>query len=212
MTTRVFSRVLAAMYPNAPTFLLLSVCLCAAGQANAQAPSAASWPVPPVGQVCTAQAADMGGVPSPVTSTFSGLVEGKYCFQTQSQKNGVRRTCLNSEGNPVELNGYARTPHSGFFSWPLTVGKEWEFTYSATGTSGGTFTWLKHVKVVGYENVVAGGQQYAAFKIEATNRNQAGGYTVAETAYYAPSIGKIVKYDGGRDFGTVELVSCSPVR
>jgi hypothetical protein len=140
-----------------------------------------------------------------------GLIDGKYCFQRQSTRNGTQIACVNADGNTVELNGYTRSPHSGLFSWPLTVGKEWEFSFTSTAkTTGGTTSWTKHVRVVSYGPVVAGGQSYMAFRIEAENHNLSGGYASHETLYYAPSIGKSVKYDGGRDFDSFELLSCVP--
>src|SRR5665213_2969992 len=143
---------------------------------DAQAQNATSWLVPPAGQVCTSRASPSNGVDYTSTSTFTGLVDGNYCFQIQNQRSGTTRTCVNGDGNPVEINGWKRTPHSGFYSWPLTVGKEWEFTYLATSSSGATSSWIKHVKIVSYEKILAGGQQYNAFKIEATNTKTAGGY------------------------------------
>ncbi|HZK89532.1 MAG TPA: hypothetical protein VFC56_05230 [Stellaceae bacterium] len=91
------------------------------GSAQAEAPNATNWPIPPVGEKCVLQTVPFNGIPYTVTRTFTGLVDGKYCSQVQYPKNGVSRTCVNSDGNPVEINGWQRSPHSGFFSWPFKV-------------------------------------------------------------------------------------------
>jgi hypothetical protein len=146
------------------------------------------------------------------TSTFKGERGGKYCWEVTNPKSGDAVLCANGEGNVVEAQNTIRTPHSGLFAWPMTVGKEWEYAFSGATKSGqptGNFT--KHVKVVSYEKVVAGGQTYDAFKIEAAGRNMSGGYPWSETAWYAPSIGKTVKYES-TDFDGYELIGCSGAR
>lgn len=184
--------------------LVAATLLLPVASAAAQAP-ATSWPVPPVGETCTSRAtARSTGLDYTRTSTFKGNVGGRYCFDVRAPS-GTSITCVNTEGNVVESGGQVRIPHSGLFSWPLTVGKEWEYPF--TRPDGAAFT--KRVKVVSYENVVAGGQTHAAFKLEASGRNMNGGYAWSETAYYAPAIGKTVKYESS-DFDKSELLGCAP--
>jgi len=174
--------------------------------AVAQTPSALSWPVPPIGETCTYRVTTRPtGVVYTRTSTFSDA--GRYCFDTVSPKGG-ETVCVNADGNVIEMANTLSSPHSGFFAWPLTVGKEWEYAFLTIGKSGGQSHFTKRVKVVSYEKVSAGGQLYDAFKIEAIGRRMDGGNAWSETAFYAPSVGKTVKYESS-DFDSSEFLGCA---
>jgi hypothetical protein len=185
--------------------------LSAPGYAEAQGPTADRWLVPPMAQRCAYRVTPSDTRnPYESISTFLGNVAGNYCFKSENRR-GTSKSCVNADGNIVELNGFRRTPHSGFFSWPLTVGKAWDFQYVATplvGAPGANpITWTKHVAIVAFEKVASGGTTYDAYKIEGTyHRLDAAGYD-KETAFYAPSIGKVVKYDNSTG-SSFEFMGC----
>lgn len=176
----------------------------------AQAPTVTGWKPPPVGETCTQRVTTRStGVVYTRSGTYRGESGGRYCWDTIDPRGGNNPVCVNGDGNVMESGNTIRTPHSGLFAWPMTVGKEWEYSFSG-GTKDGkpTGNFTKHVKVVSYEKIVAGGRTYDAFKIEATGRNMNGGYTWSETAWYASSIRKTVKYESS-DFDAFELMGCT---
>ena len=169
-------------------------------------------PYPP-GTACTYQmTAYSTGLP--YTRTFTildvGNAAGVRCMQvTSSNTPAPGRLCVNADNNPVEINNQVRTPHSGFYSWPLVVGKEWQHNYVSTPVGGGPSThFIKHIRVTAYERVTAGGNSYDAFRIDSRNQNQQGGGVSTETVWYAPSTGRQVKYEGSH-FDKMELMSCN---
>lgn len=198
--------------PSASIFAALLVAALAHEAAGQSADRPQSFSAP--GTVCTSRViARSTGLEFIRTTTSLGIVDGKQCSQIADANNPTpRRTCVNSDRNPIEVDNTIRSPHSGFYSWPLTVGKEYQHSYTSTPIAGGTprhFT--KDIKVAAYERVTAGGNSYDAFRIESRNRDMQGGWGSNETLWYAPSVSRIVKYEGSH-FDKVEFLNCSNQR
>jgi hypothetical protein len=185
-----------------------------AALAPAATAQSADRPMPSApGTICTYNAVAYSTA-LPYTRTFTtldaGNAAGVRCIQIVNGNNPTpSRVCVNADGNPVEFNNTVRSPHSGFYSWPLVVGKEWQHSYIETPLAGGASSHhIKHLRVIAYERVIAGGNSYDAFRIESRNQNQQGGRTSTETTWYAPSMGRSVKYEGS-NVDKMELLSCN---
>jgi len=96
-------------------------------------------------------------------------------------------------------NGTTYEPSNGYLSFPMTVGKGWDFHHVRRFTSG-TLDVSGHAEVVAFERVRVPAGSFDAFKIESrgTNAKQLERLYSAPfraTYWYAPSVRKIIKED-----------------
>jgi hypothetical protein len=96
-------------------------------------------------------------------------------------------------------NGTTYEPSNGYLSFPMTVGKSWDFHHVRRFTSG-TLDVSGHAKVVAFERVQVPAGSFDAYKIESrgTNAKQLERlYSAPFTAtyWYAPNVKKIIKED-----------------
>ena len=102
---------------------------------------------------------------------------------------------LDAEGGNVvvrDLHG-ARTeyePDSGFYAFPLAVGKTWRATYTVRQGQDEHEQWEER-QVAAYEEVTVPAGTFMAFRVDMT----AASYDGPEVSYwYAPAVGYVVKF------------------
>jgi hypothetical protein len=115
--------------------------------------------------------------------------------------------------NAIELATSTFAGDVKFFSFPLTVGKKWDFKYSfvnkVTGVRGRQ---QLEAHVVGVEKIKVPAGEFEAFKIEYKGfwNNDTSGRNgrLLQTTWYAPSVKRSVRvdYDDGFNRNTRELV------
>jgi hypothetical protein len=117
---------------------------------------------------------------------------------------------LDRQLNLIDNGVYQWKPSTGFFHFPLTIGKEWSQQYEAVAISNESKT--RHnvsAKVVAFEKIKVPAGEFDAFKIEYTIRSistsdadRADSYTKT-VRWYSPSVKQVVKQEtesvmGGR--------------
>jgi len=135
-----------------------------------------------------------------IVGTYTANEGGLRCSVLKAQSGQpIGTQCVTPEGNTVRRNtaGIGSTaagafnPHSGIYSFPLFVGKEWTHSYTFTNQASGRAIMMeKRAKVVSYERVLAGGRSFEAFKVD-EQIFPGGGRPFTETHYYAPDVGEV---------------------
>ncbi len=148
-----------------------------------------------------------------INSTFVGREGDLFCFLARSQSGEQQTTCQNWEGSTVKRQGKIGnsapgvfTPHSGLYSYPLFVGRQWETTYTFTSTSGEVSNRTKKARITGWQKVTVPAGTFEAFKIEAYNQLLGVKYPAYEEYFYSPVAG-MIKYDSDDFNQHIELLS-----
>lgn len=108
-------------------------------------------------------------------------------------------------------------PYRGALSFPLWVGKEWRYSFSAAmrekkGMPGEKAEFESSVKVEGYEEVTVPAGTFGAFKIKEVRRNVKKKLAVGKhrTVWYSPDVKRVVKTEEGNKAYNRELTMYSP--
>ena len=164
-----------------------------------------------------------------ITAVYAGRQGALDCWNLKSSNGSTGQSCNTVEGNLVSRQGNVgvnvqMNPHSGFLSFPLYVGKQWEMQYTSTLSGEGARNQVRKAQVISYERITVPAGTFDAFKIKST-RNVWGGnmqdsvgarqgtlgssrFNVQEGIYYYTDKVGIVKQDEGTDH--FELIDYSP--
>ena len=104
----------------------------------------------------------------------------------------------------------AWTPHSGFLSFPLYIGKEWEMRYTVSYKSGAEISRERDCSVVGYENTTVKAGTFSSFIIECRNQREDRTWPAYERYAYAPDVGQVIHYTSMEFDITFQLVKIVP--
>ncbi|MGC2415555.1 MAG: hypothetical protein WA459_23025 [Stellaceae bacterium] len=203
-TLRIFGAVVA--------IALLAINFITPAASQGQAPPVVNGPrIPKIGDTGTIRRNNN----EIVTGSYIGKEGELNCWSLKSSV-GEATNCNTPEGNFVRAIGSLRpgsaSPHNGFFSFPLFVGKSWDhrYTYTFSNLAGGqVWTRDRRATVTSYEKITVPAGTFDTFKIESSTSGHSGNYSgvALETYYYSPETGGIVKYDS-TDFNThTELLS-----
>ena len=117
--------------------------------------------------------------------------------------NLVKQTKETESGNEEIVK--SRTPHSGFFRFPMRVGASWKHAYKSVSKRGSAVTRKSKYKVVGYERITVQGREYDAYRIEGINQRTDRLYGILITFWYAPEVKNWVKFVGVNEYTGEEL-------
>ena len=145
----------------------------------------------------------------------SGL-DQRITSVTASQIEGIEndgKLLMTTELNIVETSTAVVVGESKRFSFPLEIGKKWDYKYQYVGKSNGNKgRWQLQATVVGYEKIKVAAGEFDAFKIEyvgfwnndANHRNG----NLKITNWFAPATRSLVKteYDDGYSNWVRQLV------
>jgi hypothetical protein len=187
-------------------------------------PILSSPPSPSVGDTFTWR---VGLVRPPVVWTYLGANGDQHCYSVKeassertvcrAETDALRTDAAETSFGDTSPGGGTERPR---LSFPLFVGKSWEYTWHAwehqTGMGHDTYAKVQtKMQVTGYEPVTVGAGTFDCFKIEATSI-QWGETSVAflATIWYSPKLGTIKRHarSAGAELHnvydyTVELVS-----
>jgi hypothetical protein len=99
-----------------------------------------------------------------------------------------------SDLNPISLEGQKFSPFIPMFSFPLTVGKQWDGRYSFYTTV--ELSGQRSSKVEGFENVRVPAGEFKAIRITAnvSTRAPSGfGSNMQQTLWYAPDVRRLIR-------------------
>ncbi len=110
---------------------------------------------------------------------------------------------FDSTGNVIVDGSYSYQPNSGLMRFPLKVGESWDTDYTVTRSERSTLWMTSHVSVEGSEVVHVKAGDFFAFKLIERGKTEEilqGKYTRRNTynnvVWYAPSVGRNIKWDG----------------
>ncbi len=132
------------------------------------------------------------------TATVAGLMDGRVRIDMKNERNEESRMFLTLDGNFVSGRTQVK-PFMPQFSFPLSVGKQWEGTYEYQSSRGTSGTTRLKAKVLGKESITVPAGTFDAFKIEYQayyTRSDAasfGGGTMRSVYWYAPAAKRIVR-------------------
>ena len=104
----------------------------------------------------------------------------------------------------------AWTPHSGWLSFPLYVGKEWKMRYKQSGKSGAENSRERSCHVTEYKDVEVKAGTFSSFIIKCTNQRDDRMWPAYERYAYAPNVGQIIHYTSAEFEYAFELVDIIP--
>jgi hypothetical protein len=198
------------------------------GTSNQPILSGPVWPS--VGDILTFR---VGQVRPPAAWTYLGANGDQHCFLVKEA--GTERTVCRNETDDFRTNstdisfGEVGTPAGGTerprLSFPLFVGKSWEYTWPAwahlTGMGHDTYAKVQtKMQITGYEPVTVPAGTFDCFKIEATSIQWGeSGVAFLATIWYSPKLGTVKR--NARSAGselhnvydyTMELVGYTPAQ
>ena len=143
--------------------------------------------------------------------------EGGFFVFKDTRTNGEIETYRTTEDlasvDLTKRDGTVRkawTPHSGFLSFPLYVGKEWEMRYTISTKGGWKISRERDCSVVAYENTTVKAGTFSSFIIECTNQRDDRNFPAYERYAYAPNVGQIIHYTSMEFDYTFQLVKIVP--
>ena len=146
-----------------------------------------------------------------VKNVTSSRVDMEYVSDSKPELN--QNMILTPEMNMLHSDKATLSSESKMLSFPVTVGKSWDYEYILTANNARVRILNKiSVKVISYEKVNVPGGQFDAFKIvgsglltdEISDKKRA----VLTTYWYAPEVMNIVRYEysDGTNTNVRELV------
>ena len=143
--------------------------------------------------------------------------EGGFLVFKDTRTNGEIETYRTTEDlasvDNIEPDGTVRRafrPHSGFLSFPLYVGKEWEMRYTISYKSGAEISRKRECRVVGHENTTVEAGTFPSFIIKCTNQRDDRMWPAYERYAYAPGVGQVILYTSAEFDYTFQLVKIVP--
>lgn len=134
-----------------------------------------------------------------VTSVEGGLIKTRHLRPDRNPPELEGVTTL--ELNPVVSgsSGSKFEPAIEIHRFPMKVGDSWKTRYEGTGLTGSRSRAELDVKVVAQEKIVTPAGEFDTFRIELggwiNGVNWQGAIRLAQTVWYAPAIGRLVKSD-----------------
>lgn len=199
------------------------------GTSNQPILSGPVWPS--VGDILTYRT---GQVHAPEAWTYLGANGNQHCFSVKQAGVADRTICRTqlddfvtnstdtSFGEVGRTAGGAERPR---LSFPLFVGKSWEYTWPAwahlTGMGHDTYAKVQtKMQVTGYEPVTVPAGKFDCFKIEATSIQWGeSGVAFLATIWYSPKLGTVKRHarSAGSELHnvydyTMELVGYTPAQ
>jgi len=104
----------------------------------------------------------------------------------------------------------AWTPHSGFLSFPLYIGKKWETRYTLSRKGRRKISRERNCRVVGYENTTVKAGTFPSFIIGCENQREGATRPAYERYAYAPGVGQVILYTSAEFDITFQLVKIVP--
>lgn len=182
---------------------LLLGCLIAPTMAQEPAgPAAADAPIYRVGDTWTFLTANTDGQSSDTTvQTVTAVTEKQTTINASKNGGPSYEVDLNNQGDMLRSGHTTWEPAIGWLSFPMVVGKSWDF-HDLKRSPSGTRDNDEVVKVVAFERVQVRAGTFDAYKITILGVSAAhlgGGRAVQihSTYWYAPSVKAIVKSEAG---------------
>lgn len=104
----------------------------------------------------------------------------------------------------------AWTPHSGFVSFPLYVGKKWVARYTFSKIDREDIQRERNCSVIDYEDVKVKAGTFPSFIIDCTNQREDRNLPAYERYAYAPDVGQVIDYSSPEFELTFYLVKIIP--
>lgn len=137
---------------------------------------------------------------TPYVLTVVAVTGGQTTLSTSWNGGPPLEMDYDNQGNMTrDAHGTTYEPSNGGLSFPMTVGKSWDF-HDVQHSTGGTLDARGHDEVVAFERVQVPAGSFDAFKIvshgvNAIQRERLYSAPFAATYWYAPSVKKVIKSD-----------------
>ncbi len=143
--------------------------------------------------------------------------EGGFLVFKVTRTNGEIDTYRTTEDlasvDLTERDGTVRkawTPHSGFLSFPLYVGKEWKMRYTISIKNREDIPRERSCLVREYADVEVKAGVFPSFVIGCSNQREGRAYPAYELYAYAPDVGQVIHYTSVEFDITFQLVKIVP--
>lgn len=166
--------------------------------ASASAQTQVDRPLKKVGDTCSYKVIDdwNGAVRSEYSMTVSSVSDDGYGFVKKAKSGAVENLKITRDLNPLTWGDATYTPDTGYFAFPLYVGKTWEVKASYTRPNGVRASYVLAAVVAGEEKV----GELLTLKITYEGRynstmsdGRSGSGMMRAVRWYAPSIGCTAK-------------------
>jgi hypothetical protein len=201
-------------------FLCTAVLLTASIAVTAQTPDTVGAPAVKQGDSWTYSRADKMDRTraAKYTTTVKSVSPAEYetSIEVLEGSMAAREDRYTIDGNPIVFEGQKFEPFIPVFSFPLSIGKEWQGKFSwRSATANVPISGTRRVKVIGWETVKTQAGEFKALKISSESQFIGrGGYGSSNqvTQWYAPEVRRIVRaetkgFGGAARDEVVELVS-----
>ena len=157
-----------------------------------------------VGDVWTIQRKDVasGRIVGTDVNKVVSLAAGEFEVEIEFSSGRKTRSGYDGELNPVSNNGQRIATPRRMYSFPLSVGKKWEYKFSGRNREdNGNLNDSTEVEVVALETVTVPAGTFEAFKIVATgsynnsNGSTTWGGSTYRTYWYAPKAKRAVRFE-----------------
>lgn len=161
-------------------------------------------PVRTVGDSCSYKVIDdwKGTVKTRYTATVSGITSSGIQVTVTTASGKTEHLGATLDGNLRSWNGTTFSPDSGFYAFPMYVGKSWKVHAKFARPSGYHGSYDLTATVVGTQEIKVAGTEFSTLEIryigsyEATNaEGYHGGNTEKMTRWYIPTLGCTAKTD-----------------
>jgi hypothetical protein len=167
-----------------------------------EGPPIAEAPIYRVGDTWTFSTANRDGQSGDTTvQTVTSVTENQTTIRASKNGGPSYEVDLNNQGDMFRSGHTTWEPAIGWLSFPMMVGKSWDF-HDLKRTTSGTRDTDEVVKVVAFERVQTRAGTFDAYKI--TIRGVSAGHLgggravqIHSTYWYAPSVKAIVKSEAG---------------
>ncbi len=137
---------------------------------------------------------------TPYVLTVAAVTEKQTTLSSSWNGGPAKEIDLDNQGNMTrDAHGTTYEPSNGSLSFPMTVGKSWDFHHVQRFT-GGTLDVSGHDEIVAFERVQVPAGSFDAYKIvsRGVNAKQLERLYSApfiQSYWYAPSVKKVIKSD-----------------